>query len=50
MVTLCTTEFEVEKFHVLPHTVHLRVFYGFQNKKGLSPYTALTDWFINGDG
>ena len=32
------------------HTVYLYVLCGFQNKQGLFPYTALTDWFYNRDG
>ena len=32
------------------HTLYLCVLCGSENKQRLFPYTALTDWFYNGEG
>jgi len=39
-------QFNIQQFHVLPHTLYLCVLYGSQNKQRLFLYTALTDWFL----
>jgi hypothetical protein len=44
-VSLCTTRFNIKKFHVVP-TLRLCVLYGSQNKRRLFRYTALTDSFL----
>jgi hypothetical protein len=46
VVTIRTTSFIIQQFHVLPTPLYLCVLCGSQNKQPLFPYTALTDWFV----
>jgi len=46
VVTIRTTQFNIQQFYVLPTQLYLRVLCGSQNKQRLIPYTALTGWFL----
>jgi hypothetical protein len=43
---LCTTNFNIKKFFMLPNIVSVCVLCGSQNEQGLFPYTALTGCFV----
>jgi hypothetical protein len=49
VVTLCT-EFNIQKFYILPTYVYFCDFYKSKNKPSLLPYTASTACFYNGVG
>jgi len=42
----CTVRTGYIEFYVLPTQLYLCVLCGSENKQGLCPYTALTDWFL----